>query len=108
MRTHPYGYALFEPQDHARLRAGILGFLDEYKRWHPLLDLTDPKGIAAAGFTPLESQILSGPDPRQWGPLAASTVKETKVDFGGNVSAASLGLLADVGGAVKYSTNVRL
>jgi hypothetical protein len=104
MKTHPYGYALFEPQDHTRLRPGMLGFLDEYRHWHPLLDLTDPKLIAAAGFTPLEFQLLSEPDSRQWGPLTASTVKENKIDFGGGISAASLGLPADVSGAVKYNT----
>ncbi|KAH7071334.1 hypothetical protein BKA63DRAFT_517745 [Paraphoma chrysanthemicola] len=104
MMPHRYGYALFEPQTFARLRPGMLGFLDEYRRWHPLLDLSDPIAVEAAGCDAIQKQILSDPDTRAWGPLESSTVTSNDVHLGGEVDALSLGLPVDIGGAVEYST----
>jgi hypothetical protein len=101
---HRYGYALFEPQTVTRLRPGMLGFLDEYRRWHPLLDLSDPIAVRAAGCDAIQTQILSDPDTRAWGPLESSTVTSNDLQLGAEVDALSLGLPVDIGGAVEYST----
>jgi hypothetical protein len=101
---HRYGYALFEPPTVARLHPGMLGFLDEYRHWHPLLDLSDPIAVQAAGCDAIQAQILSDPDARAWGPLESSTVTSNKVELGAEVDALSLGLPVDIGGAVEYST----
>jgi len=104
MRSEPYGYALYHPQEHTRLRPGMLGYLDENKHWHPLLDLRDPQAIANLNLPALKMQMLNERKPEQWGPKTASTVKETTIKLGGDVDAASLGLPLDVGGAVQYSS----
>ncbi|SPO00098.1 uncharacterized protein DNG_02950 [Cephalotrichum gorgonifer] len=76
MRRHRFGYALYEPASFSRLRPGILGFLDEYQRWHPILDLTDPAAVQRAG-----------PDTRRLGPLTASGVAETSIGLEAGVGA---------------------
>ncbi|KAF1363164.1 hypothetical protein EJ07DRAFT_104752 [Lizonia empirigonia] len=104
MMPHRYGYALFQPQAFARLRPGMLGYLDEYRNWHPLLDLSDPVAVQAVGFESIQTQILSDPDTRAWGPLVSNTVQGNDVQWNGEVDALSLGLPVDIGGAVGYTT----
>ncbi|GAB1312086.1 hypothetical protein MFIFM68171_02296 [Madurella fahalii] len=105
MRRHRFGYALYEPAPFSRLRPGILGFLDEYQRWHPILDLTDAAAVEAAGFGPLGPVQPSEPDTRRLGPLTASGVAETSVNLEAGVGATALGLPLDVGGVLQYSTS---
>lgn len=105
MRRHRFGYALYEPAPFSRLRPGMLGYLDdEYQRWHPILDLTDASAVKAAGYGPLRPLQRSPPDTRRYGPLTADNVTETKVELEAGVGAAAVGLPAEVGGVVKYST----
>ncbi|KAK3296397.1 uncharacterized protein B0H64DRAFT_169331 [Chaetomium fimeti] len=104
MRRHRFGYALYEPAPFSRLRPGMLGFLDEYQRWHPILDLTDAAAVKAAGFEPLGPLQRAEPDVRKFGPLTASGVAETSIDLEAGVGAAALGLPLDVGGVLQYST----
>lgn len=104
MMPHRYGYALFEPPASTRLHPGMLGYLDEYRRWHPLLDLSDAGAVQAAGFGPLHPQILSDPDLCTWGPLESSTVRGRDIQLNADVDALSLGLPVDIGGAVGYTT----
>ncbi|GAB1311939.1 hypothetical protein MFIFM68171_02149 [Madurella fahalii] len=105
MRQHRFGYALYEPAPFSRLRPGMLGFLDEYQRWHPILDLSDAARVQAAGFGPLGPVQSSELDIRRFGPLTASGVAETSVDLSAGVGAAALGLPLDVGGVLQYSTS---
>ncbi|KAL2193544.1 hypothetical protein P885DRAFT_45195 [Corynascus similis CBS 632.67] len=104
MRQHRYGYALYEPAPFSRLRPGMLGFLDEYQRWHPILDLTDTAAVEAAGFGPLGRVQRAEPDTCRFGPLTASGVAETSIDLEAGVGAAALGLPLDVSGVLQYST----
>ncbi|KAK4141621.1 uncharacterized protein C8A04DRAFT_39007 [Dichotomopilus funicola] len=105
MRRHRFGYALYEPAPFARLRPGMLGYLDdEYQRWHPILDLTDPAVVQAAGYGPLRPVQRSPPDTRRYGPLTADKVTETSVEMNAGVGAGAVGLPVDVGGLVRYST----
>lgn len=105
MRQHRFGYALYEPVPFTRLRPGMLGFLDEYQRWHPILDLTDAAAVKEAGLGPLGSTQRAEPDVRHFGPLTASGVAETSVDLTAGVGAAALGLPLEIGTALQYSTS---
>lgn len=105
MLLHRFGYALYEPASFTRLHPGILGYLDEYRRWHPILDLTDIAAIKAAGYTPIDGLQMCEPETRVWGPLVSSNVRETNVKLEGDVDALGLGLPADIGGIVQFSTN---
>lgn len=105
MIPHRFGYALYEPAPFTRLHPGKLGYLDEYRLWHPILDLTDPAILDAAGYSRVEYPMRSDPDSRFWSPLVSSNVKETGVALEGDLGGASLGLPVDVGGAVQYRTS---
>ncbi|KAK3377718.1 hypothetical protein B0H63DRAFT_524993 [Podospora didyma] len=104
MRRHRFGYALYEPVPFERLRPGMLGHLDEYQRWHPILDLTDATAVEAAGYTAVGYLQSNGPDTRRWGPLAASDVSASSVELEAGAGAAVLGLPVDLGGALSFST----
>lgn len=105
MTHQPFGYALYEPSPFTDLRPGMIGFLDESRRWHPIVDVTDPAAVRAAGYSPMPSQIRTGPSIEKWGPLTSTDVKQFQVDLKGSVNtAAALGLPTDVGGAIKYTT----
>ncbi|KAL2157884.1 hypothetical protein VTH06DRAFT_4937 [Thermothelomyces fergusii] len=105
MRRHRYGYALYEPAPFERLRPGMLGFLDEYQRWHPVLDLADAAAVTAAGFEPPARLQRAEPDVRRFGPLTASGVKETSITLEAGAGAAALGLPVQVSGALEYSSS---
>lgn len=105
MQCHPFGYALYEPAPLSRLSPGTLGFLDEYQKWHPILDLTDAAAVSAAGYTPLGYLQPAPADLRRFGPLTSSNVAKDDVALEAGVDAASLGLPVDVGGVVRCSTS---
>ncbi|KAH6839481.1 hypothetical protein B0I37DRAFT_386554 [Chaetomium sp. MPI-CAGE-AT-0009] len=105
MRRHRFGYALYEPASFSRLRPGMLGFLDEYQRWHPILDLTDAMAVREAGLGPLGETQRAELEVRQFGPLTASGVTETSIALEAGVGAAALGLPLEVGGVLQYSTS---
>ncbi|KAJ2978101.1 hypothetical protein NUW58_g7602 [Xylaria curta] len=105
MRRHRFGYALYEPVPFSRLYPGVLGYLDEYQRWHPILDLNDAHAVQAAGYTPLLGNLQRAkPDMRCYGPLTASDVSKTDVALGVGADASTMGLPLDVGGIVSYGT----
>lgn len=105
MIPHRFGYALYEPVPFTSLRPGMLGYLDDYRRWHPILDLADAAAINAAGYTPIGRLQRSDPDSRRWGPRVSSNVNATNIELGGEINAQSLGLPVGIAGAVQYSTN---
>jgi len=105
MKHHPYGNALFEPAPSSRLQPGSLGYLDEFQRWHPILNLLDSKALEKAGYSPLGDLRPSEPDSRRFGPMLSDRTSKTNVDIEAGVGAAAMGLPVDVSGAVKYSTS---
>ncbi|KAI0111164.1 hypothetical protein GGR51DRAFT_557571 [Nemania sp. FL0031] len=104
MRRHRFGYALYEPVPFERLHSGMLGFLDEYQRWHPIFDLSDDTMVQAEGFPPLDHSQSAHQDTRCWGPLTTSNVSMTEVELEAGVDATALGLPFGVSGIVSYST----
>ncbi|KAI0858019.1 hypothetical protein F4860DRAFT_505620 [Xylaria cubensis] len=104
MRRHRFGYALYEPAPSSRLYPGVLGYLDEYQRWHPILDLNDAATVNAEGYSPLGYIQRAPPDIRRYGPLAAAEVSTNELALGVGVDASSFGLPLDAGGAVSYAT----
>jgi hypothetical protein len=73
MKTHPYGYAFFEPQLYGSLRPGVCGYIDEYRHWCPIIDLTDNEVLENNNYTPMYPLQRSEPGKLRWGPLEAST-----------------------------------
>lgn len=108
MKDHPYGYALFEPQLYSARKPGMCGYLDEYKRWKPIANLTDNKSLEANGYGPVGPLQLSDVGRVRWGPLKASTVKKVK-EFGltADSSALAQGLPVTAEVAVKYKASTR-
>jgi hypothetical protein len=104
MLPHRFGYALYEPAPFKVLRPGMLGYLDEYRLWHPILDLSDPALVEAAGYTTVEYPVRSDPDPKRWGPLKSSHVVDTSINLSADIDTEALGLPDDIGGVVKYHT----
>ncbi|KAI1750518.1 hypothetical protein F4782DRAFT_247159 [Xylaria castorea] len=104
MRRHRFGYALYEPAPSSRLYPGMLGYLDEYQRWHPILDLNDTATVKAEGYSSLGYIQRAAPDVRRYGPLAAGDVSANDIALEADVDASSFGLPLGVGGAVSYST----
>ncbi|KAF2263249.1 hypothetical protein CC78DRAFT_534135 [Lojkania enalia] len=104
MRLHRFGYALYEPVPFSRLRPGALGYLDEYQRWHPILDLADAEAVQAAGYPPVGYLQPSGLDVRRFGPLTSSGTATTGVELEAGVGATAFGLPVDVSCVLKYST----
>ncbi|KAI0487749.1 hypothetical protein F4859DRAFT_466069 [Xylaria cf. heliscus] len=104
MRRHRFGYALYEPAPFSRLHPGVLGYLDEYQRWHPILDLNDVATVNAAGYSPLSYIQRAPPDIRRYGPMAAGDVSANEVGLGLGVDASSFGLPLNVSGVVSYAT----
>lgn len=82
MCRHRFGYAIYEPAPFSRLHPGILGYLDEYQCWHPILDLNDAATVNAAGYSPLGYIQLATPDIRHYGPFAAGDVSANDVASG--------------------------
>jgi hypothetical protein len=105
MIRHRYGYTLYEPELASRLHPGMLGFLYGHRRWHPLLNLTDPIAVKAAGFDLIKAQILSETNIRSWGPLSSSTVNENEVVLAAGTDALSLDLPVGISGYTEYSTS---
>lgn len=103
MRRHHFGYALYEPPPFSRLHPGMLGYLDDYKRWHPILDVTDKAAVQAAGYSPIGYLQRAPADVRRHGPLTASDVAATEIALEAGIGAAALGLPLGVNGAVRYS-----
>ncbi|KAI1127411.1 hypothetical protein F5Y10DRAFT_292800 [Nemania abortiva] len=104
MRRHRFGYALYEPALFEHLRPGMVGYMDEYQRWHPIVDLTDTAAVEAGEYSPVGYLQPNGPDSRHWGPLAASNVVESSVELEAGVGATTLGLPIGVSGILKYGT----
>ncbi|KAI0459168.1 hypothetical protein F5B21DRAFT_341202 [Xylaria acuta] len=105
MRRHPFGYALYEPVPFSRLRPGTLGYLDDYQRWHPILDLADAKAVQDAGYSPMGHLQRSEPDVRRYGPLTSSGTSAVDVELEAAASAAAFSLPVDVSGVFRYSTS---
>ncbi|KAF4987542.1 hypothetical protein FGRMN_10294 [Fusarium graminum] len=104
MKRHPYGLALFEPAPFTRLQPGTLGYLDEYQRWHPIMNLLDDEALRKAGYPPLGELKPKEPDVRRFGPMLSENMGKTTLDLEAGVGAAVTGIPVDVSGAVKYST----
>lgn len=105
MRRHRFGYALYEPVPFSRLRPGILGYLDDYQRWHPILDLADAKAVQAAGYPPVGYLQPSDPDVRRFGPLTSTGTARNGIELEADLGAAALGLPINVSGVFNYSTS---
>ncbi|RYO95985.1 hypothetical protein DL765_011723 [Monosporascus sp. GIB2] len=115
MRPHrAFGYALYEPVPYARLFPGVLGYLDEKRQWHPLLDLTKSpifnivsgKSVEPNTYTPFLPPVGKMPDSRFWEPRVSSKHKETEIKLEAEADALALGLPATVGGALEYQSSV--
>lgn len=93
MRSHPYGYALYEPESSAILRPGVLGYLTKYSTWVPLIgddgtliDFAQPASLLNNGLTALENFSKAPLDERSWGPKTSIGVNGVKVDLKANAS----------------------
>ncbi|KAH6972077.1 hypothetical protein BKA56DRAFT_620646 [Ilyonectria sp. MPI-CAGE-AT-0026] len=115
MRPHrAFGYALYEPVPYARLFPGVLGYLDEKRQWHPLLDLTKRsifnivrgEAVEPETYTSFLIPVGKTPDSRFWGPRVSSKHSETEVKLEAEADALALGLQATVGGAIEYQSRV--
>ncbi|KAJ8133270.1 hypothetical protein O1611_g356 [Lasiodiplodia mahajangana] len=104
MRGHRFGYALYEPVPFERLYPGMLGFLDEYQRWHPILDLNDKEKVQAEGYFPLGYTQRADPKMRRYLPLTASSVLTTDIALRVNCDATAPSPPLDVSGVISYST----
>lgn len=105
MKHLDFGYGLYHPCRYEELRPGMIGFLDEYRKWHPIVDLTDAAAVKAAGYTELQYQVRKKPETVPFSPLNSSDVKRRDISLDGSVDAATLGLPVDIGGVVQYSTS---
>ncbi|KAK4155842.1 hypothetical protein C8A00DRAFT_13152 [Chaetomidium leptoderma] len=113
MRAHRLGYALYQPDLYTRLHPGILGYLDDDRTWHPLLDLTQTpiSNLTQGGtpvpehkYTPFSPPVPKDPDARFWGPKVSSKSTETTLSLASSADALALGLPLEVGGAVEYQS----
>ncbi|KAJ6118508.1 hypothetical protein N7471_013128 [Penicillium samsonianum] len=105
MFQHRYGYALYEPPSVSRLCPGMLGYLDEYRKWHPILDLSSAIDVEELGYSPIGQLYRSEPDECRWGPLASDNVKSTDIAFSGKIDPTNLALPANATGAIEYRSN---
>lgn len=92
MREHGFGYALYEPQRSQDLRPGMLGYFDNDRQWHPLLDLTDAAAVAAHDCKPFKAPTLRRPDSRRWDPIKSTGMFENDVTLDAGFDATSFGL----------------
>lgn len=114
MRPHPFGYALYNPPLHSRLRPGILGYLDKEREWHPLLDLnqnpifnvTTNKDVEPLRYTPFTTPVLKTPDSRFWEARVSSKHIETSIAINCEADALALALPVTVSGAVEYTSKI--
>jgi hypothetical protein len=107
MKSLGLGYALFEPAPyHGHLRPGILGYLDEYQRWHPLLDVSDPNILTNSGYSAVGWAQPMDADVRTWKPKKASNVKETSISLENQFDPAAFGLPVPInlGEVLQFST----
>jgi hypothetical protein len=88
MQTHPYGYALYEPQSSTIVKPGACGYIDsENGRFVPLLkkgkkiDLEDPASLRAGNLTVYDSVVREEPESQHWGPKVSTHVSGIKVDL---------------------------
>ncbi|KAF4462337.1 hypothetical protein FALBO_10852 [Fusarium albosuccineum] len=105
MENHPYGYALYEPAPFSRLQPGTVGYLDDYQRWHPILNLNDTEAVQNSGYPPVGHLQRCDPDVHRVGPLLSTGTSKTNLELEAGAGAAALGLPVDVSGAIKYSTS---
>jgi hypothetical protein len=112
MRPHPFGYALYKPPLYSRLFPGVLGYLDDDREWHPVLDLNRGEILNIATgqtidpqrYTPFATPVLKTPDARFWEPRVSSKHSETAIAIGCAADALALALPVSVGGAVEYAS----
>lgn len=106
MQEENYAYkgftSLFSTQNTLIL---ILGYLNKYRRWYLILDLTDLAALIAAGYMALGHLHLSNLDLRLWGLRMSSNVKEKSIKLEGAADVLSLGLPADIKRVLQYTTN---
>jgi len=112
MRPHDFGYAMYKPPLYSRLRPGLLGYLDEDREWHPLLDLTKHPIFNLTTNQPADSQrytrfatpVLKTPDSRSWEPRVSTKHSETAIAINCEADALAAALPVTVGGAVEYAS----
>ncbi|KAK3991451.1 hypothetical protein QBC44DRAFT_367904 [Cladorrhinum sp. PSN332] len=112
MRYHRLGYALYKPPPFTRLFSGVLGYLDEDREWHPVLDLTQypilnittGRPVSPQRYTPLAVPVLKTPDSRFWSPRVSSSSHETAIAINAEADALALALPVTIGGAVEYAS----
>lgn len=103
MLKHPFGLALYEPPKFEKLKPGMIGYINAWGRWVDIVDITDAKKLKAEGYTPFRLPVIET-EFQTWGPHEAAAVNSNEIKFEGEVSAASFGFPADIGGVVEYST----
>ena len=88
MRSHPYGYALYEPQSSTIVKPGACGYIDpENGRFMPLLkngkkiDLEDSESLRAGNLTIFDNVTREEPESQHWGPKVSNHVNGFKVDL---------------------------
>ena len=105
MRTHGLGYAMYEPAPFKDLQPGRIGYLDEYQRWHTILDLTDTERLQHEGYLPTSSLQKSDHDIRSWGPRESSNVSRTDIKFETEAGSLVAALPVDCDFKFQYSTS---
>ncbi|EAW15296.1 uncharacterized protein ACLA_059630 [Aspergillus clavatus NRRL 1] len=110
MLSHPYGYALYEPESSKTLQPGFCGYITELGQWTPLLgadhlpiNLGDATSLARNGLTPFTHFQRAPSDSRSWGPKVSGRLKQKKLDLSAGASLLPAGIPADIGALYQYS-----
>lgn len=103
MQKLDIGYGLRTPHPYADLHPGVCGYLDEFKQWNTILDLSTPQDpkVGLTAYPELGSPQSSK---EKWDLQVSNRVSRQTVQFGAGISAASLGLPVGVKSAVRFSS----
>lgn len=83
-----FGHAVPIPVSSKEMQIGQCGYFDSTETWNPIVQITDSKEVAAAGFVAMDSTALKELKIRrteaEWGPITSDAVKtsDPKLDVG--------------------------
>lgn len=105
MRHQSFDYALYESSSFTDLCSDMIEFLDKFRHWHLIVNITDSAAVMTVSYSSMLSQIRTGPFIEKWELLTSTDVKQFQVNLKGDVNtAAALDLLTDVDRVIKYIT----
>lgn len=99
------GYYLYQPLKYEDIHPGSIGYFDDNNIWNEITDVSDPKKLAARGYSGLKRSLKElYRDTCTWNTRSSETLSERSYRGKAGASGAAGGVPVEGSGEMKYKT----